>query len=54
MSALFATDSKNEFLLTADTAGRFKKFDISAIDWDLWRSGKEDVILSKIRLVWYI
>lgn len=47
----FAVDSENEILLTADTAGRFKKFDIKGINW---HCGKDSEILSKIRLLWYI
>lgn len=47
----FAVDSENEILLTADTAGRFKKFDIKGINW---HCGSEKEIASKIRLLWYV
>jgi hypothetical protein len=47
----FAVDETNQILLTGDTAGRIKKFDLSGINW---RCGNSSEIKSKIRLCWYI
>jgi len=42
----------NERLITADTKGRFKLWDISKVDFRAETS--PEAIRSKIRLVWYI